>query len=62
MVASEELALPKYQCDVCGYIYDPEVGDSIGGIAAGTPFEDIPNDWVCPVCGADKTHFSHFTG
>ena len=62
MAASEELALPKYQCDVCGYIYDPEVGDSIGDIATGTPFEDIPDDWVCPVCGADKTHFQHFTG
>ena len=62
MAASEELALPKYQCDVCGYVYDPEVGDSVGGIEAGTPFEDIPNDWVCPICGADKTHFQHFTG
>ena len=57
MAASEELALPKYQCDVCGYIYDPEMGDSIGGIATGTPFEDIPDDWVCPICKLDKTHF-----
>lgn len=62
MAKSEELALPKYQCDVCGYIYDPEVGDSVGGIEQGTPFEDLPDYWVCPICGADKTHFQHFTG
>ena len=62
MAKSEELALPKYQCDVCGYIYDPEVGDSIGGIEPGTPFEDLPDYWVCPICGADKTHFQHFRG
>ncbi len=49
--------MDKYQCEVCGYIYDPENGDSIGGIEAGTAFEDLPDDWVCPVCGADKTHF-----
>lgn len=62
MAQNEELALPKYQCDVCGYIYDPEVGDSIGGIEPGTSFENLPDYWVCPVCGADKTHFQHFTG
>lgn len=60
MTSNEEVALPKYQCDVCGYIYDPEVGDSVGGIAPGTLFEDLPDDWVCPICGADKTHFDHF--
>ncbi|HEC25631.1 MAG TPA: rubredoxin [bacterium] len=54
--------MPKYQCDVCGYIYDPEVGDSEGGVEPGTPFDKLPDDWVCPVCGADKTHFDHFTG
>ncbi len=47
----------KYECTVCGYIYDPEVGDPDGGIEAGTPFEDIPDDWVCPVCGAAKSDF-----
>ena len=62
MAKSEELALPKYQCDVCGYIYDPEVGDSVGGVEPGTPFEDLPDYWVCPICGADKTNFQHFTG
>jgi rubredoxin len=49
--------MDKYQCEVCGYIYDAETGDSIGGIPPGTPFEEIPDDWVCPICGADKTHF-----
>ena len=43
--------MKKYICDVCGYEYDPAVGDPDGGIAPGTAFEDIPEDWVCPVCG-----------
>jgi len=47
----------KYKCTVCGYIYDPELGDSDGGIKPGTPFEEIPDDWVCPVCGAAKSDF-----
>jgi len=47
----------KYRCTVCGWIYDPEVGDPDGGIAPGTPFEQIPDDWVCPVCGAAKSDF-----
>jgi len=42
---------------VCGYIYDPEKGDGISGIAPGTPFEDLPDDWVCPACGANKDVF-----
>ncbi len=49
--------MAKYKCTVCGYIYDPEKGDPDGGIKPGTPFEDIPNDWVCPVCGAVKDQF-----
>ena len=49
-----EVPMDKYICDVCGYIYDPEVGDPDGGIAPGTAFEDIPDDWVCPVCGVGK--------
>ena len=48
---------PKYRCTVCGYIYDPELGDPDGGIKPGTPFEEIPDDWVCPVCGAAKSDF-----
>lgn len=48
---------PSYKCTVCGYIYDPEVGDPDSGIKPGTPFEDIPEDWVCPVCGVGKDQF-----
>lgn len=47
----------KYVCTACGYVYDPEVGDPDGGIAPGTPFEDIPDDWVCPLCGVGKDMF-----
>jgi len=49
--------MAKYKCTVCGYIYDPELGDADGGIKPGTPFEEIPDDWVCPVCGASKDQF-----
>ena len=49
--------MKKYICTVCDYIYDPEVGDEDGGIAAGTAFLDIPNDWVCPDCGVSKDMF-----
>jgi len=49
--------LARYRCTVCGYIYDPEEGDPDGGIAPGTSFEQIPDDWVCPVCGARKDQF-----
>jgi flavin reductase (DIM6/NTAB) family NADH-FMN oxidoreductase RutF/rubredoxin len=49
--------MAKYVCTVCGYIYDPELGDPDGGIKPGTPFEEIPDDWVCPVCGASKDQF-----
>lgn len=49
--------MAKYQCSVCNYIYDPELGDPDGGIEPGTPFEEIPDDWVCPVCGAEKSLF-----
>ena len=50
--------MKKYICDTCGWVYDPEVGDPEGGIAAGTAFEDIPEDWVCPLCGVGKEDFS----
>jgi flavin reductase (DIM6/NTAB) family NADH-FMN oxidoreductase RutF/rubredoxin len=49
--------MAKYKCKVCGYIYDPELGDPDGSIKPGTPFEKIPDDWVCPVCGAPKSEF-----
>jgi flavin reductase (DIM6/NTAB) family NADH-FMN oxidoreductase RutF/rubredoxin len=48
---------PKYQCSVCGYVYDPELGNPDSGIKPGTPFEEIPADWVCPICGAAKSQF-----
>lgn len=47
----------KYRCIVCGYIYDPEKGDPDSQIKPGTAFEELPDDWVCPVCGADKSQF-----
>ena len=49
--------MTKWKCTVCGYIYDPESGDPDGGIASGTLFEDLPEGWVCPVCGASKDMF-----
>ena len=51
------LKMAKYECTVCGYVYDPELGDPDGGIKPGTPFEEIPDDWVCPICGASKDQF-----
>ena len=50
--------MKKYVCDVCGYIYDPAEGDTGGGVKPGTSFDAIPGDWVCPLCGADKSNFS----
>jgi rubredoxin len=47
----------KYLCSICGFIYDPEIGDPGNGIEAGTEFKDLPDSWVCPVCGAPKDVF-----
>ena len=47
----------KYQCTVCGYIYDPDLGDPESNITPGTPWEKLPEDWVCPICGATKAEF-----
>ncbi|HCF29046.1 MAG TPA: rubredoxin [Cyanobacteria bacterium UBA11049] len=49
--------MQSYVCTVCGYTYDPEAGDPDSGIEPGTPFENIPEDWICPVCGAAKDDF-----
>ena len=49
--------MKSYECEPCGYIYDPEAGDPDNGIAPGTPFENLPEDWVCPVCGLCKEVF-----
>jgi flavin reductase (DIM6/NTAB) family NADH-FMN oxidoreductase RutF/rubredoxin len=48
---------PKYRCTKCNWEYDPALGDAIGGIAPGTPFSELPDDWVCPICGAAKSAF-----
>jgi rubredoxin len=51
------LTMKKYVCKTCGYTYDPEYGDPDGGIEPGTAFEDIPEDWICPLCGVEKKDF-----
>ena len=50
--------MKKYICDVCGYVYDPAVGDPDNDIPAGTAFEDLPDRWLCPLCGVGKDEFS----
>lgn len=50
--------MAKYVCDACGYVYDPAVGDPDNGIAPGTSFAALPEDWICPECGASKDMFS----
>ncbi|MDF1539868.1 MAG: rubredoxin [Candidatus Thorarchaeota archaeon] len=54
--------MAKWECMVCGWVYDEAVGDSDGGVAAGTKFEDIPDDWVCPMCGASREDFEKIDG
>lgn len=49
--------MKKYICEVCDWVYDPAIGDPEGGIAPGTPFEEVPDSWVCPVCGVGKEDF-----
>lgn len=50
--------MKKYICEVCGYVYDPKLGDPEHGIAPGTPFEEIPEEWLCPACAVNKDQFS----
>lgn len=50
--------MQKYVCDVCDYVYDPAIGDPEANIPAGTPFDKLPDDWTCPVCGVGKDMFS----
>jgi len=54
----EKARMCKYVCDVCGYVYDPAVGDEENGVEPGTAFEGLPDDWVCPLCGVGKEDFS----
>jgi len=49
--------MQKYECTVCGYIYDPEKGDPAGGVEPGTAFDNLPDDWTCPDCGVGKDQF-----
>ncbi|MCK5029958.1 MAG: rubredoxin [Thermoplasmatales archaeon] len=56
-IKKEEEKMDKYVCKVCGYVYDPEKGDPDNGVEPGTKFQDIPDDWVCPVCGVGKEEF-----
>jgi len=49
--------MQKYRCTVCGYVYEPEKGDPNSGVKPGTLFEDLPTNWLCPMCGADRTFF-----
>jgi rubredoxin len=57
IIIQKKKDMKKYRCEVCDYIYDPAEGDPDGGIAPGTAFEDIPDDWTCPVCGTTKEDF-----
>ena len=50
--------MKKWVCDVCGYVYDPEAGEPENGIEPGTSFDDLPNDYECPICGVGKEEFS----
>ena len=49
--------MTSYKCGICGYVYEPDLGDPDGAIEPGTPYESIPDDWMCPICGADKEQF-----
>ena len=62
MAAGKGAVMQKWVCTVCGYVYDPAAGDSAGGVQPGTPFENLPADWVCPVCGAGKDDFEKAAG
>lgn len=54
--------MKEYVCTVCGYVYNPELGDPENGIPAGTAFEDLPEGWTCPLCGVEKDEFEVKTG
>ena len=59
---SETATQQMWICESCGFIYDPAEGDPDGGVPPGTAFEDIPDDWFCPVCGARKRDFTPYEG
>ncbi len=53
-----QMIMKQYECDLCGYIYDEAAGDPDNGVTPGTKWEDLPADWVCPLCGAGKDEFT----
>jgi rubredoxin len=53
--------MDKYKCVICGYIYDPEEGDTSNGVDPGVSFNDLPSDYICPICGAGKDEFIIYT-
>lgn len=53
--------MDKYICKVCAYVYDPNVGDPDEGVPPGTPFTELPKEWVCPLCGVNKDHYERLT-
>ena len=55
----DSTAIDRYECTACGYVYEPTKGDSVSKVSAGTPFQDLPTTWRCPVCGSKKTVFSN---
>ena len=57
--ATETQTLDRYECPACGYVYEPKKGSSLGKISPGTPFEDLPKTWRCPVCAAPKAQFKN---
>ena len=57
MKTEEKAVASSYRCTICEYVYDPQAGDPANGVAAGTPFEEVPDTWVCPICGAPKSEF-----
>lgn len=58
IINKEEYKMAKYECDACGWVYDEAVGDPDNGIEPGTKFEDLPEDFECPLCGVGKDMFS----
>jgi rubredoxin len=57
MVYIKKDIMKKHRCKVCGYVYDPENGDMLSGTEPGTGFENLPNEWRCPICGVTKDDF-----
>ena len=53
--------MEKYKCTICGYIYDPEEGETSAGIDPGVSFSDLPEDYICPICGAEKEDFTEYS-